>query len=584
MISKAIADSRDVSVDIYSPHSVASLQLVSKKFNFVCRDNILWRTHCFEAIHGYNQASAVDSSSPDQPLPETLLAETPREKTKHLASQWDPSYSGEAVSWYAEYVSRQGPVSVEWLYPSTDKCRWLRAARGIGIMKDFSYEASDMIVSPLEDGSVCLWNLNRSISDASRSLRGTVAGESSPRLLFDGHLRDKNEYNTFNVKDIPIGGGEGVSIDSYRKVAYIATGSRVNEVNLATMQVISQITLPWSVFALSQETHEYPAPLTIGTSDSLQLYDWRSQRSIADICSARGTDDTAVMNPFDSHPVNGICSTLLHEPGPLSILHPPTPNVNNIIVAGRFPSLLLYDRRYLGTLQGSSHSGARLDGVTAIPTAPTPAIAHGQDLSRHHTLVACGEYKGRGSLEFFALPFQPEDLSEGNEKQSTPISLYRNRQNASASKLLSVANHGTRIVFSDADGIIRWMERDGRSCVRSFHLGDRRYYRQAPSSCKSSISSSDRTSHSSSKNMLFECDVAQKILPTGFNTVEDSELLLWSGEQVGRLRFVPSNYEEYREGKESEVEAQEREHADIMRRSLINSANELNWMQRFGYM
>src|ERR1035438_8772484 len=45
-------------------------------------------------------------------------------------------------------------------------------------------------------------------------------------------------------------------------------------------------------------------------------------------------------------------------------------------------------------------------------------------------------------------------------KAQTPEPL-KNRQTSSNSKLLSVSNHGTRIVFSDGGGNIKWVEGNG---------------------------------------------------------------------------------------------------------------------------
>ncbi|KAF2679641.1 hypothetical protein K458DRAFT_422188 [Lentithecium fluviatile CBS 122367] len=91
-----------------------------------------------------------------------------------------------------------------------------------------------------------------------------------------------------------------------------------------------------------------------------------------------------------------------------------------------------------------------------------------------HTLIAAGEYKGKGSLELYGLSSDPHrsiNLSD-NRTTRNNHACYQNRQTASSSKLLSVAPHGTRLVFSDGDGNLKWVERDGSTPVRHFNIND----------------------------------------------------------------------------------------------------------------
>lgn len=152
------------------------------------------------------------------------------------------------------------------------------------------------------------------------------------------------------------------------------------EVDLETLSVISHERFPFSITALSEA--KYPIPLTVGTNLSLYLHDPRARRlsgppdtgtdrvdsynaafSSLGSQKSKSLDFRALLNP-EPNP--------LHHPGPLSILHLPSPgsewNGNgDIYVAGRFPSVLNYDRRFFPKLRGTLHSGARLCSMASLP-------------------------------------------------------------------------------------------------------------------------------------------------------------------------------------------------------------------------
>ena len=60
-------------------------------------------------------------------------------------------------------------------------------------------------------------------------------------------------------------------------------------------------------------------------------------------------------------------------------------------------------------------------------------------------------------------------LDDAFSEPEYPFS-YKNRQAASTSKLLAVATQGTKIVFSDAEGGLKWVERDGIGMVRRWNM------------------------------------------------------------------------------------------------------------------
>ncbi|CAL5874356.1 uncharacterized protein PFLUO_LOCUS8652 [Penicillium psychrofluorescens] len=655
-----------------TPREKVQLQSVSKKLFDLARDNNIWRLHCYEqswaalrasrlagqtseslsthepaSLTTLGQASLRDLIQPPAPQPENGMSDgAPRgmslgEKAR-AATEWDSSAEGEDVDWYSEYIARHGPISLTWVQQprirNAGGRRWERCeVKGMGLLKDWSSARENKIVAPLDDGSVCIWDLNHSHCTDSPTTKGRVIGVSEPGILMTDLLGRSRENSASKTALEFINLGECVSVDSLRQRAYLAVGNVLNEVDLATLKVVSQQRYPWSIFALSQET-DYSVPLTLATTLSLQIYDSRlsaveEEKAISLRCEKVAppfVSESGIFAPPDSpllklqpngQPPHRIRSpepsekganyAPLFQPGPLSILHPPAPHVNSILLAGRFPSILCYDRRFFPRLQNTVHSGGRLCGLASVPAPRFPVFTDSQ-YPESHSVVACGEYNGRGSLELYSLQSSSQTYATNDSSPSTMSSRltidYKNRQRAASSKLLSVASHGNRLVFSDAEGNIKWVERDGRSEVRRWNINTSTpqfpFSRngQSPSARPGSPRGLWPGSQSNQNS-----EVARKILPTGGNLTGD-ELLVWTGERIGRLKFsIPANYEEEIEEEngdddlfmEAEVdeatrEAMRQKHRDEweaerryeegMRRALERQADEVRWMEGMGGM
>lgn len=516
---------------------------------------------------------------------------------------------------------RNAPISVEWLSTSQKGQRSAffnegPAIKGMALLKDRSSNAADKIVSPLENGSICVWDLNRSRVTARRGCRGKVAGMSRPGLLSSETVRRADNSPLKTPINRFVDAGDLVSVDSRTGRAYIAVGDVLNEVDIETMTVISRQPFLTLIFALSQET-DYPCPLSVATISELSIHDPRQSRSTSGSQSSvlDGSDDSAKLQLSLSSIYTG-----LYHPGPLSVLHLPSPNVNSIALAGRFPSVLLYDRRNISHVQKTSFSGASLCGLAAIPAAiklPFSSRAR-EPYHDSHTLIACGTYKGRGSLEFFALPQAQDDNSHSMPEISiSRDSVYTNRHTASRTKILSVATHGTTLVFSDAEGFIKWVERDGRTEVRRLDLKQisetpqRRKQRQqrttsqrqgpflgaeggtASSSLPPDLQGLGNRANatqlihdpydSETESYGSGFDAARKVLPVGTDNVADNEVLVWTGEHVGRIRFVPGQDDDASEEESEEVpesELKQNEYAEMMRRSYKRYRSDISFMQR----
>lgn len=650
-------------IEYLTPHEQVQLQSVSKRFFGLARDNNLWRLHCYEQswaatdvsyLAGRASGSLVTNSTaplsslgqtslrsliqPDLSLSNESQTVSSSGERARAAAMWDPSYEAEDIDWYSEYIARNGPISFNWLQqPLAIEDQGKKAPRevkGLGLLRDWSSARQNKAVAPLDDGSVCIWDLNHSHSIGSQSTKGRILGVSESGILM-ANLSGRRDKSAAKSAMEYINLGECVSVDSIRQRAYLAVANVLNEVDLETLRVISQQRYPWSIFALSQET-DYSVPLTLATTLSLHIYDGRlSATEEKEEINFRCEKPTLSLVPRsqiyvppdspllqlqpNGQPPHRIRSPSpldvsddyapLFQPGPLALLHPPAPHVNSIFLAGRFPSILQYDRRFFPRLQNTIYSGGRLCGLASVPAPQFPVFAN-SSWPDPHKVVACGEYKGKGSLELYNLtPSGAQGENDPPGLSSHLTSAYQNRQSSASLKVLSVESHGTRIVYSDGDGNVKWVERDGKTEVRRFNINTykpRRRHDQQLS--EPGINERDNNEEetgvlwNNSSSSHGNDEVARKILPIGGNLTGD-EVLIWTGERVGRIRFADSydfgeeeeeddlmdvsedvataTREELR-NKRREVRRQEREYSRMMRRALERQADEVRRMRGFG--
>ena len=508
-------------------------------------------------------------------------------RSRALAN-WEPAYPTEKIDYYQEFVQRHADINISWLsLPSahvSDKDTQPEAT-GLSTILDAQSNRRDRVVAPLDDGSICIWDVS-----AQSTLNAGGAGRllaQSKRGLLTGQPQEAMSDSHIIMTET--GAVECVSIDSTLQRGYFAVQNHLHEVDLATLQLISSKQYPWPIIALSEATQQ--TPITIGTNLTIHLHDPRDPAF------------AAAENPSGGELIGGsvYSHANLAEPGPLSIVHDDGVGANDgtIWVAGRFTSLLNYDRRFFPRLRGHIHSGARIASLSSLPY---PYVPHELDLVRNpraslsalsearerpgKTMLAAAEYKGKGSLELYGLP-------EGRA--------YQNRQTASASKLLSVAPHGGRIVFSDGDGNVKWVERDGFSHIRTFNINDKVAQSGPQDGAAYGIWSS------TASEMPGQGDIVQKLLPLQTNDgsghcsgngrmdVNQSNLLLWTGDgAIGVLGFGPSDplgpVEEWHDAVESLAESAEqkaredaeRQYGMAMRRALERNADEVRFVRGLG--
>lgn len=627
-----------------------SLQETSRRLLKLARDGSLWRFQCYYDSPK-SRINRIGQKSWSQALAQSLVghqqhsnADTRMSNKARATDEWDLSDPSESIDWYSEYVARHAQLSASWLGPEDSGYEDIR---GAALYED---GRGKKLVGVLEGGSISVWDVVAQGGGPSRHVRiDSRSMKSSPGILFDNTAVKGCQVQSDKKRALPFSGvADCVSVDATRERAYVAVGDLLNEIDLNSLRIVSQAKYPWPITALSQVQNPHQ-PLTVGTSFSLHILDLRSPSTESPGSSSGGanlTDSIAYFNndisvnidPARGHQPNPhggfgfgpglhshiststsplpnrrmLSSYAALEPGPLSILHQ---NPHSIMVAGRFPSILNYDRRFFPRLEYVIHSSARLSALTYLPFSPRSIT--NTESSALGTLIAGGEYNGCGSLELYSVP-QDTSISSGqasDDAAAPEISSYKNRQSISPSKLLSVTTQGTRIVFSDADGGLKWVERDGRSIVRRWNINSYELYRDVFP--KSRMNNGGRGRRYVEAGLQGE-GVVRKILPTGMG--ESDDLLVWTGERVGLVQFGRSQEEWFdaadshlpksssgsengsvvqryddlvgparvdgpgEEGDgDDDIEARAQEYERQMRRALERQADELNWMGRFGF-
>ncbi|KAK4542756.1 hypothetical protein LTR36_006132 [Oleoguttula mirabilis] len=612
----------EVILDILSylgVRDIVRFQSLSSRYLTLARDNTLWKLECFnhsraEALRRRQQLLNVQDSrlaelrnavtalpgadltawdvaqlrGSIQPRASRDPESQARTQRSRALANWEPAYPSEKLDYYEEYIHQHAPIQVGWLdlpKAQTLNKEELREATGVGTLTDRDGGHVTHVVAPLDDGSICIWDLSpRSTTQAGG--RGQIVAQSHSGLL-TGQTAETTADSHILMTET--GAVECVSVDSTSSKGYFAVQNRLHEVDLNTLQVTSSKQYPFPITALSEAKAQ--TPVTVGTNWTIHLHDPRDSALSATDGTTKGE---LIGGSVYSH-------ATLAQPGPLSILHDSGLGADDssIWVAGRFTSMLNYDRRFFPRLRGTIHSGARIASLSSLPFPLAPQYL---DLVRHPeaaasallearsrpgtTILAAAEYKGKGSLELHGLPrVQP----------------YQNRQTASASKLLSVAPHGGRVVFSDGDGNLKWVERDGFSHVRTFNINDASVSGQQDASPYGIWSST-------ASEMPGQGDIVQKIIPThpvstssmgssqslGRADIHQSNLLLWTGDgRLGILGFGHSNPlgeddpadavdVQARSAEQSAKEDAERQYGMAMRRALERSADEVRFVKGLG--
>lgn len=142
-------------------------------------------------------------------------------------ANWDRSFPGENVNWYDEYIQRNAPITVNWLQQPVLRegieSTYIET-RGVALYTPDNGQQGRqgletvLAVSPLDDGSVCLWDVT-----GTKGLKGAICARSRPGILYiDGPSAD----NSSRSKRIDSGVTECVSVDSKQHKAFFALQNR----------------------------------------------------------------------------------------------------------------------------------------------------------------------------------------------------------------------------------------------------------------------------------------------------------------------------------------------------------------------
>jgi hypothetical protein len=392
----------------------------------------------------------ADDSCPSDPTPSGFFSTS----VVDIVNDW-PLPDEESIDWYDEYKFRYAPLHTRWLSHPLDEIKGLTTVTTNNTHKQ-------LLISPLGDGSVSIWSPTRHLSRSNPGVITAAAATAQP-------LTRKSRVSEPGDKIVA-----SVELDRL----YIAEESTLVEFSLTTLQTISTTRFPFAISTLPS-TMCSQHPLTIGTTLTLHLHDPRTSAAVS---------STRLFPPnYTNH-------APLFQPSPLSILHHPN---DGVFVAGRFPSVLCYDRKMWPKLAGTIHSGGRLCSLAA---------------DGHNGLLAGGEYMGRGTLESFSLN---PGLHGGKIKQ-------QNRQSAARGKVLAVAKHGTRMVSCDGEGVVSWFERDCRHVVRREEVRDENFVPDENASRLWGMAAEDSGTGPVRKVEVVQCDSGQG-------------LAMWAGDRIGLM-------------------------------------------------
>ena len=208
---------------------IVHLQSVSHRYLTLGRDNALWKTECFnhsraEALRRRQQLlSAQDSRLAElrnafsalpggdltawdvsqlqgstQPRAASDPAAEARTQRHRALTNWEPGYPDEQLDYYDEYIHRHAAINVGWLTmpiaDGSDK-EFKQQATGMGTLVDAQIDRPSHVVAPLDDGSICIWDISARSTFGyggggrliAQSKRGLLSGQEAEATA-DSHI------------------------------------------------------------------------------------------------------------------------------------------------------------------------------------------------------------------------------------------------------------------------------------------------------------------------------------------------------------------------------------------------------------
>lgn len=183
-----------------------------------------------------NASDGGDAASPDLINPDTdsslplafpwALKAARKQDFQKITANWDPSFPGETINWYDEYIHRNSPIAVSWFERPQLRDGGLKdniEVKGVAVYQHGDEEV--FAVSPLDDGSVCLWDVKGS---RPGNKKGSILQQSKAGLL------------RMNSSRSPYLSADCVSIDNSRGRAFFA-GEWIRQLNVPWFNNVTQV-------------------------------------------------------------------------------------------------------------------------------------------------------------------------------------------------------------------------------------------------------------------------------------------------------------------------------------------------------
>ena len=174
-----------------------------------------------ELARALADSHGLGNSRQINPLKEPLDLKTLSNEKVRIRANWDPVFPGEKVNWYDEYIRRHAPISTSWVQQPRNRegsDREHLEVRGVALYSPLGESGSTLAVAPLDDGSLCLWDIN-----GTRGRKGAIWQRSKPGVLsIDPHPQTGPSRRS---KMVSTGVTECIAVDNIRNKAYVAVQS-----------------------------------------------------------------------------------------------------------------------------------------------------------------------------------------------------------------------------------------------------------------------------------------------------------------------------------------------------------------------
>lgn len=237
---------------VLTPLAIVNLQLVCRRLLELGRDDTLWREQSFlessflehircrreilaqptpgedpqirDLTRALADGSGLGESKQAKPQKEPLGLKALCSEKVRIRANWDPVFPGEKANWYDEYITRHAPISTSWLQQPRNREspeREYLEVRGVALYTQPGGDESSFAVAPLDDGSLCFWDIN-----GTRGRKGAIWQRSKPGILsVDSHPQTGPSRRS---KMVSTGVTECISIDSLQNRAYVAVQSSMS--------------------------------------------------------------------------------------------------------------------------------------------------------------------------------------------------------------------------------------------------------------------------------------------------------------------------------------------------------------------